>query len=192
MAYELHGKAGTKLHYVWTAMIQRCTNPNNKDWKDYGGKGITVCERWRFSFQAFLDDLGPQPTPKHEIDRILSTGNYEPGNVKWSTRKEQNRNKKSNRLLTHNGETKCVAEWAEITGIPQGVIHARLRKEPDDIESALRPVRGMQRRMTPDEVRSLRQDVASGTSLTDAGKKFGIDVGRAWLIYHRKVYKDVT
>lgn len=191
--YEQHGKAGTHLHWIWTGIIQRCTNPNSKSYAHYGAKGVKICDRWRNSFQAFADDMGPRPTPKHEVDRYPNqTGDYEPGNCRWATRTQQMRNKISNRLLTFNNKTHCVAEWAEITGIKQSLIHARLRKNPDDIAGALtKPTRGMKRRLTPDEVRALRQDVASGTSLTDAGKKLGISVGRAWLVVRRKVYKYV-
>jgi hypothetical protein len=74
-------------------MIERCTNPHDTDWKNYGGRGIAVCDRWRHSFEAFLEDMGEKP-PGHSIDRINNDGNYEPGNCRWATASEQQHNKR--------------------------------------------------------------------------------------------------
>ena len=89
------------MYKRWTAMIQRCTNPKDKGFKDYGGRGITVCEQWRTSFEAFLKDLGEAP-PGLMLDRIDNNGPYEPGNVKWSTPLESEHNKRrTGRLPKH-------------------------------------------------------------------------------------------
>jgi hypothetical protein len=79
---------------AWKAMKTRCTNPNRADWKNYGGRGISVCERWATSFENFLADVGPKPSPLHTLDRILNDGSYEPGNCRWATRGEQLKNKR--------------------------------------------------------------------------------------------------
>ena len=84
------------LHKTWINMIRRCTNSKHKNYKDYGGRGITVCQRWLDSFEDFKKDIGNRPTDKHTIDRIDNNGNYEPSNCKWSTMKEQNANKRNN------------------------------------------------------------------------------------------------
>lgn len=76
-------------YMTWISMIQRCVNPKHKFWHRYGGRGITVCDRWRSSFENFLADVGRRPSPELSIDRIDNDGNYEPGNVKWSTQAEQ-------------------------------------------------------------------------------------------------------
>jgi hypothetical protein len=96
----------------WVHMIQRCHNPNNKDYKNYGARGIEVCEMWRESFEAFLLMVGKRPYPEATIDRIDYNGNYEPGNVRWASRAQQNLNTRSNVQLTIDGETKAVSEWS--------------------------------------------------------------------------------
>lgn len=124
-----HGMCGTVEYTSWSNMIQRCTKLDNKSFRNYGGRGITVCERWsnpENGFSNFLADMGPKPTPKHEIERKMVNDNYEPSNCHWSTRLEQARNKRSNRLLEHNGKTQCVSAWAEELGVFANTLYARL------------------------------------------------------------------
>lgn len=80
---------------VWQAVIARCTNPKNKRWAWYGGRGVRICQRWRHDFAAFLADMGPRPSPHHSIDRINSDGDYEPGNCRWASPREQYMNRKA-------------------------------------------------------------------------------------------------
>ena len=87
---KLSGKRKSEYE-SWAAMKQRCCNYKHTFYKNYGGRGITICDRW-MNFSNFLEDMGPKPTPKHSIDRIDNSGNYEPSNCKWSTRKEQTNN----------------------------------------------------------------------------------------------------
>jgi hypothetical protein len=109
-------------------MLGRCTDPENPSWHNYGGRGITVCQRWKRSFANFIEDMGARPHPSLTIERINNDGNYEPSNCKWATRKEQCRNRRGNTLLTHNGHTRCLAEWSEHTGISVDLLIFRLRK----------------------------------------------------------------
>lgn len=120
------GQAQPPEYSAWAQMLQRCENKGNPSYCNYGGRGISVCDRWR-SFSQFLADVGARPSAKHSIDRINNDGNYEPGNVRWATRSEQNRNHRRLRMLTLNGETHCVVEWAERTGLPERTIRSRLQ-----------------------------------------------------------------
>lgn len=123
---KTHGQHGRPEYRIWAAMLSRCFNKRNRGWKNYGGRGITVCPAWK-SFSEFFSAMGARPTRKHTLDRIDNDGNYEPGNVRWATRKIQARNTRRQRLLTFCGETYCVSEWAERLGINVQTILARLR-----------------------------------------------------------------
>ena len=122
------------VYNSWIAMIHRCRDPKNSAYKYYGGRGITVCERWADSFQTFLSDMGSPPTPSHQIDRVDNDKGCEPGNCRWTTRKQQCRNRRSNHILTANGQSKTLAEWVEQTGISRGALWSRISRgwKPDD------------------------------------------------------------
>jgi hypothetical protein len=123
-----HGRSGSKEFHTWGQMIQRCRNPRHPRYSDWGGRGIAVCPRWRESFAAFLEDMGEAPTPKHTIDRIDNDRGYEPGNCRWATTAEQNRNSRKNRILTYQGRSMILADWAREIGIDPAVLQTRLRR----------------------------------------------------------------
>lgn len=97
-----------RLYRCWYDMRQRCSSPTRKEWEHYGGRGIRVCARWNRSFRAFVEDMGPRPTNEHTIDRIDVNGNYERTNCKWSTRAEQNANRRVSRREPQKGEVACT------------------------------------------------------------------------------------
>ena len=122
-------------------MIQRCCNPSNNAYHYYGGRGITVCEQWRDSFETFLADVGLRPSNQHSLDRYPNNdGNYEPGNVRWATRMEQAINKRSNRWITAHGKTMTVSEWSRELGILDKTIYYRL-SAGWSAEAAIQPVK---------------------------------------------------
>lgn len=123
---KTHGLSRTPEYVTWCNMIARCTYQWRKDYKHYGGRGIKVCDRWRRSFEAFLSDMGPRPFPRATLERDRVNEDYEPGNCRWVSQKEQTRNKRTNVRVTINGVTKTIAEWAEIHGLNQRLVRERL------------------------------------------------------------------
>jgi hypothetical protein len=119
-----HGMFGTSTHTVWRKMLERCAKPYCADFPRYGGRGIAVCERWH-DFKNFFADMGERPDGL-TLDRIDVNGNYEPSNCRWVDRTTQNRNRRDNVLLTHNGITAPIAEWAERIGMKKGSLWHRI------------------------------------------------------------------
>ena len=127
-AHTKHGYRGTPEYYVWAAMIARCSNPKVSNYHRYGGRGVSVCDRW-MTFENFLEDMGLRPSPRHSIDRYPNNdGDYEKSNCRWTTRIQQNRNRRNNHQITFRGKTMCVAEWAEKMGIDRSVLSSRLSR----------------------------------------------------------------
>lgn len=123
------GSMHTRVYSCWHGIIQRCTNPKASGYRRYGGRGIQVCDRWRESFDNFLADMGDPPTPAHSIDRYPDKdGHYEPGNCRWATPKEQGNNTNANRLLTYDGRTQTLSQWADELGVKQNTLNYRLRR----------------------------------------------------------------
>lgn len=126
-------RQGTSTYYIWAAMVQRCTNPNNADWPDYGGRGITVCERWR-DFRNFLADMGEHPAGM-SIDRVDNNRGYEPGNCRWATGKQQARNSRKVKLTEADvlwvraNPGKSLKELAEALGVGATTISRIRRRE---------------------------------------------------------------
>ncbi len=124
-----HGYASieseSKAYIAWCGMRQRCTNHKNKRYRDYGGRGITVCKRWQ-EFVNFLEDMGEPPTDKHQIERIDNDKGYNKSNCCWATPKQNCRNRRNNRMISFNGITQCMSAWADKTGLHRNIIAWRL------------------------------------------------------------------
>jgi len=136
-----HGLSYTPEYRAWQTMRNRCTSPNSPAWEDYGGRGITVCERWLNSPANFIADMGPRP-PGYELDRIDNDGPYSPENCRWTTRRINDRNRRSNVYLEAFGERKTKAEWCEQFGIATDTLSLRISKQGLSVEEALtRPIK---------------------------------------------------
>jgi len=129
----------SNIYMIWAGMIQRCTNSNNKAYKNYGGRGIKVCDRW-LKFENFYKDVGDPPEGL-TLDRINNNGNYEPNNWRFATRKKQNRNTRKNHLFTYNNEIKCLPELSEKYNINIKTLTSRLNKDLSIKEALTIPVR---------------------------------------------------
>lgn len=136
---KTHGKSQTTIYGIWKAMKRRCYNPNCPEYKDYGGRGIVVCDEWKDSFGKFYEDMGDKPRGM-SLDRVDNNGNYEPSNCKWSTVHQQQNNIRNNRFATIDGESKTLSEWSRKSGINGGTLWKRL-KDGWDEKRLLQPVR---------------------------------------------------
>jgi len=125
---ERNGARSPEYH-SWIAMKDRCTNPSHRNFSNYGGRGVTICERWLSSFENFLADMGPRPSPSHSLDRYPNRdGHYEPGNCRWATDIDQARNRRTNRILVVDGRSMPIIAWAELSGLGYSTICERIRR----------------------------------------------------------------
>lgn len=122
-----HELSHSPEYQVWHKAKQRCFNPNTKAFKSYGGRGITMCPEWTESFARFYADMGPRPAG-YTLERTDVNGDYESGNCIWASTKAQSRNKRSNTFVTHDGETLCIADWAERLGVSYRTLAERYHK----------------------------------------------------------------
>ena len=123
--FRTHGMRRTRIYSIWTVMKSRCQNPKATGYRIYGGRGITVCKRWR-KFENFYADMSKGYSDSLSIDRINNDGDYELSNCKWATRKEQANNRRTNTLVTFKGETKNLKEWSVKLGIKYTTLIMRI------------------------------------------------------------------
>lgn len=128
-----HGMAKTSIYMIWRGIIARCKNPKTTYYHRYGGRGITICDRWATSFENFYADMGERPSSKHSIDRIDNNGNYEPDNCKWSTPKEQQQNSSTSRNYTVDGITLSMAGWSRALGVPKSSFRLKAKVMGDTV-----------------------------------------------------------
>lgn len=129
-----HGMSYTKEWRVWKGIKSRCFRKKDKCYKDYGGRGITICDRWKISFENFFLDMGYRPSKNHSIERIDNNGNYEPSNCRWATMKEQCRNRRNSNYITYDNKTYIISEWARLLGVNHSNIYQQLkRKSPYEV-----------------------------------------------------------
>ena len=181
------------IYRAYRGMFNRCYNPNQKSYKDYGGRGIVVCERWtgRSGFKAFLSDMGERPE-NATLDRIDNDGPYSPENCRWATKDEQAQNKRNNRWITANGRTQTLAQWARELGCNSAAILYRLRKgmsEQDAVTTA--PAERPNSKLTEADARYVKENYPMLTSSALAGK-LGVSKKTVLNIIHGKTFKDVV
>lgn len=183
----------------WLHMIQRCTNPKRNSFRNYGGRGIAVCEKWRNSFEAFRADVGPRPSAEHSLDRINNDGNYEPGNVRWATRKEQQANSRQAKTnIARFGVP--LGELARQLGVSGKTIKRRADRGCDITQSlgfartGLSVKRGESSPnaiLTADAVRAIRKRCSSGESCSKVAREIGISNQTVSKIVRRKAWAHV-
>ena len=123
-----HGMRKSAEHRIWSHIKSRCFNPNVPEFRNYGGRGITMCLRWAESFEAFISDMGLRPSADLSIDRIDNEGNYEPGNCRWASKKTQANNTRANRKIQIGDETRNMSQWADSIGACREVIYKRIKR----------------------------------------------------------------
>lgn len=139
--------ASTVEYAAWTRMIRRCENPRHRAYPYYGGRGIRVCARWRASYAAFLADMGRRPSPRHQLDRIDNEGHYEPGNVRWATREEQQRNTRATRWVVVHGERLALSDAVERYAVVQKkTVEQRLATGWNDHQAVTAPLHARRKR----------------------------------------------
>lgn len=143
----------------WMSMRTRCSNQKLRCYPRYGGRGIRVCDRWQ-EFENFLADMGPRPSPAHSIEREDSNGNYEPGNCRWATPKEQAANRCDTVRIEHNGRTMILADWARETGVDQAVIRRRMKRGAT-FEQAISVPKGKRLEITKRAKRRTKAEMAA-------------------------------
>jgi hypothetical protein len=175
-----HGLSKAPEYKVWQGMKQRCRNPRNGRYPEYGGRGITLCERWD-SFEVFWEDMGPRPSPDHSIDRIDTNGNYEPGNCRWATRSEQQTNK---RYYPAAHLPKGNAHWTRIYTLKaQQIGRANI--------AVMRGEANGRARLTAQQVGVIKARIVSGVSDVVIAREFSVRPGAIWFIRAGKHWKHV-
>ena len=141
MSNNSHGMTETSEYSAWKNIKSRCLNSDHKHYSNYGGRGIKICDRWKNSFENFFTDMGKKPTSKHSIDRIDNNSDYCPENCKWSTRVQQENNKRTNKpLITIGNETRTIAQWTTKMGFEESVIYNRLKLGWSEYDAVMTPV----------------------------------------------------
>lgn len=133
-----HGESKQTPEWIaWISMKTRCSTPSDTSYPNYGGRGITVCERWENSYENFLEDMGRRPSSVHSLDRKDTNGNYTPDNCKWSTRVEQNNNRRNNTILTFRGRSQTLTQWCSELHISPKTVRSRIVRSKWTVEKAL-------------------------------------------------------
>lgn len=175
-ASRTHQMSQDRLYRVWNAMIGRCHRPSDRGYKNYGARGIYVCERWRNSFEAFLEDMGYRPFTEAQLERVDNDGPYSPDNCIWATKEVQCRNTRRTVFLKHDGRCHRLDEWSEITGICVGTIRSRLQRGWSVEKTLTTSVANTGRRLAlPEKKRvELKRQARLRTDTGNIAQEFGV------------------
>lgn len=178
MSYLTHNASKTNEYRLWLAMKQRCYNPKSHNYKNWGGRGITVCDEWKNSFENFIKDVGLRPSSKHSLDRIDNSKGYTKENCKWSTWFEQGAHRRSNRNITYKDQTKTISEWARIYKITPHTISYRL-KNNWSIEKTLNTpvIERTKRKIDKLITKNILKDFNNNLSIKTISQKYSISYG---------------
>lgn len=174
-AQGTHLMSKSNIYSVWVAMKSRCINQNDKNYRWYGGRGISICDRWSESFSSFIEDMGPRPTG-HSIERIDNNGPYEPSNCRWASREEQARNRSNTKFLSIGGEKKPLAELADIHGLTYETVYQRKLRGASD-EQALSHQHGNHKYLTLGGITKSLTDWASATGIKKTTIRMRLQAG---------------
>lgn len=184
---KTHGKSGTRIYRTYHNMIDRCTNCENKEYHNYGGRGIGVCQRWLERFENFLADVGEPPTQRHSLDRINNDGDYEPDNIRWATPKQQAINSRRSILIEHNGIVDSVAGWCKRIGIDRSSVTSRLERGFSISDAIFHP------RVKRDKTFSRRSRIITHDGITDSEAGWARRLGMSRTTFQHRLHewKDV-
>lgn len=133
-----HGLSNTRIYKIWKGIKNRCLNKKTPSYRNWGGRGITICDEWKNDFLPFYNwSMSHGYSDELSIDRINNNGNYEPNNCRWATRKEQNRNTRQNTFYTYKGETHCLKEWSEKLNFSYKLLQQRIKRDGLSFEEAI-------------------------------------------------------
>lgn len=180
----------TSEYHAWVHIKQRCYNQKNNHFHCYGGRGITVCDRWLESFDNFLSDMGVKPSEKHSLDRYPDmNGNYEPGNCRWATDEQQARNKRNNVRIEFKGQSMVLTEWARFFRINHSSLRLQLNKMPFDQVYEHYTSDFRQNKLTNEQVGQIRNKYDGGTRKINLAREYNVSHSLITQIVENKIYK---
>lgn len=184
--FTKHGLTNSPEYSVWLNMRRRCSDPKNKRYARYGGRGIKVCDSWASDFGAFYADMGPRPSPKHTIEREDNNRGYEPDNCVWATQDKQANNTVTNVFIERDGVRKTASQWARELGVNPDTVAVRIRKG-QSLETLFDRTKIVHSsaKLRPDDVRKIRQDKRNNLQIAReygvSGQTIGdIKLGKSW------------
>lgn len=192
---RLHGQ---RLYWIWSNMRQRCYREKDIGYKDYGGRGIRVCDEWNNSFDNFYNwaicnGYEYKGERKTHIDRIDNNGNYEPSNCRWVDQIYNARNKRTNIYFEHNGETKCLKEWCLMYGMKYKVVHQRIFRDGMSFESIIsNPLKTYERDRCKLNEQQVLEIAKSKESLTITARRYNMSVGAIQSIRNGSNWSKIT